>query len=678
MTTWASDKTFAVVTAAYTATLLVLTAVPFLGEPRLWGFNSFGFLPRYSLLLLAPVGVGAYFYSRRLVTRQSASTTDHQARSTYWLIAFVIVVTFAAAFVLLRNRTHFLGDGYQLLGALESGGGVVKPWNVAIHLIQAWLVSLLGGGPDGALKTFQVISIGSGIVALVSTAWAARSLRVDLADRILLLLGIATGGFVMLYFGYVENYPPFVTAVLVFLLLGLISMHGALSRWWALVPLIVAGLCHPYAVALIPAALYLFFRDTAIGQRVAGFSRSTMIIASAALLLSFVVALYFLIEASYFLRFAILPVVANRFTVDGYTMFSLKHLVDLAGLLFMLVPPILVMLALVGSSAFQSVRRSPAYRFLIVAGLSSLILTFIFDPRLGMPRDWDLFSFAGLPPLLLLYYTLTDRRSSFPWRRSVAVLAIALSLLVLAPRVVTQSSPERSIAMFDSFSEMDPVRNVTGRFVLLQYLRDHGREAEAEQRMAAHAAYLRHEVLSTQGEEALRQKDYGKAIALLRQAVQLAPNWSHAWANLGACYLDLNRLDSAETCLKIADGLNPFNAQTYDYLAFLYLTRNDLEEGEKYCRKALEVDPTDFNARGNLLKVYYRTGRTEEYRNMAYELAEEDFATADFVLIAANERLRTNNTPEAVRLYRKALELGADTAYIRSLEQKFPGLRIIP
>jgi len=678
MTPRGNDREFATVTVAYAVTLLGLVLVPYIGQPRLWGLAWYGFLPRYSLAVLIAVGVAAYFYGRRLVT-PARSVSGTPARSgAYELIAFFVVLGLTSAFVIFRTRTHFLGDGYQILAALESGGGVVKPWNFMVHLLQSRLLAVFGGESGGALTTFQAISIGSGIAALGIAALSARLLRDSLADRLIFFVGVATGGFVLLYFGYVENYPPFVTSTLAFLLFGLLSLKGVLGRFWTLLPLALAGLCHPYAVALLPAALYLLLHDTALGRYLGKLTPTVWMGISLAGFVALVAVVYFLSRASYFFRFSILPVLSDSFTVDGYTMLSLKHMGDLFSLLFTLVPSLLILVVLAGSSAFRSQLRSPSYRFLLVAGLFSLIIAFIFDPKLGMPRDWDLFSFVGLPLLLLLFFALSDRTSAIRRRRGAAVLAIALGVVVLAPRVALQADPERSIALFDSYAEMDPIRNVTGRFVLLQYLRERGREAEANRRMAENTARMRHEVLARQGEEALRQKKYADAVALLRQAIRLAPNWSHAWGNLGSCYLDLQKLDSAEICLKIADGLNPYNAQTYDNLAFLYLCRNDFEQGERYCRKALEIAPRDFNARGNLLKIYYKTGRTEEYRNLAYALAEEESTPADFVLIAAHERLRTENFPEAVRLYRMALQRGADTAYIREVERRFPRLEIIP
>jgi len=666
-------------TGAYFASLLIFVVAALLGEPHLWGVNWYGFLPRYSLVLIAVVGVVAFYVARRFaVSPPKDNESEPASNRSYYVTALLIIAVFAVSYLLFRTRTHFLGDGYQVLAKLDSGEGVIKPWNVAVHLLLKYLMALMAGATDAALKTFRVISVGSGVLALVFTVVAARYLRDGLADRLLFLLGIATGGFTLLYFGYVEYYPLFATAVLTFLLSGLMVLDGALNRWWALPPLLLAGLCHPYSVALVPAALYLFLRDTAVGRRLGRYRTSTRVGIGTALAVALVAVLYLSAQSSYFFRFAILPVVTDRFTLDGYTMFSLRHLSDLINLLFVLVPSLVLLLVAVLSRSFRSVRNRPSYRFLFLAGLTALALVFVFDPKLGMPRDWDLFSFAGLPPLLLTFYLLTDRRFSFSERRGAAVMAIALGLMLLFPRVATQVQPERSIALFDSYSALDPLRNESGRVVLIKYLHDRGQIEEAERRSADNETGILHKTLSRQGADALQQRNYGQALTLLRRTTVLAPNWWGAWGNLGFCYLQLRQLDSAETALRIADGLNPFSPLIYNYLALLYLARGDYDKSENYCRGALRINPEDPNARGTLLRVYQETGRLEEYRNLANTMVEEESAPPGLVMMVAGERLRAGDVSEAVRLYRRALALGVDTAQVRQIEQDHPGLRIIP
>jgi tetratricopeptide (TPR) repeat protein len=244
--------------------------------------------------------------------------------------------------------------------------------------------------------------------------------------------------------------------------------------------------------------------------------------------------------------------------------------------------------------------------------------------------------------------------------------------------VATQVDPDSSVELFDSYADLDLVRNTTGRYVLLQYLRDKGLDSEADQRMVGNAVKMRHEVLSRQGEQLLVDRKYGQARAMLRRVIKIAPSWSNAWANLGLSYMHQGRHDSALICLQIADGLNPFSAETYSNLAVAYLNLGDSERGEEYCRRCLEIEPDHYIASGNLMKICYNSGRLDEYRQLLYKLCEAPEATAEFLRMAGDERLRERNAAEAIRLYRLALNRGLDTAYVRQLEKQIPGLRILP
>lgn len=662
---------------AFGVTVAAIAVAAFCPAGWCWGINWYSFLPRYSMLLLVVAAGAVYFAARWLSAREDEESDGSSQNGSYTIAAVVVIALFTLAFVLWRTRTHFLGDGYQVLAKLESGVGVVKPWNVAVHLAQQFVMTLLSGASDTALRTFQIISIGSGLLAMAMTAIAARALRESTIDRLLFLIGVAVGGYSLLYFGYVEYYPLFVTACLIFLLLGMMTLEGRLSPWWTLIPLVLAGLCHPYAVALLPPAGYLYLRDTSIGERLGELPRRVWIWLSLGLLVVLFLGLYSLSHLSYFLRFAFVPIIPDRFTLPGYSMFSIRHLGDIVNLLFMLVPSLLLLLMALGAPSFISLRHKPSYRFLALAVLGAMIIVMTFDPRLGMPRDWDLFSFAGLPLVLLLFHYLTDSRSALPGRRGAAIMAIALGLFVLIPRVVTQANVNQSIAVFDSYSTLDPMRNDSGRQVLLKYLQENGRGEEALVRASEYKSRMRHEALARLGREALDRQNYREAEVWLRQAIEVAPNQWRAWAGLGSCCVLTGRPDSAEFFLKVADGLNPFNADIYEYLGLVYFTTQDYARSEDYCNQALAINPDAVNSQITLLQVYRATGRTAEYRERLFDVAARADVPPPLLVTAAGEYLAIDSVEQAARLCLKALEQGADSSFVRALQEKHPELRVL-
>ena len=86
----------------------------------------------------------------------------------------------------------------------------------------------------------------------------------------------------------------------------------------------------------------------------------------------------------------------------SYSLFSLSHLLDLINHQ-LLVSPVGLLMLLTSVLAFsgRTGRRDRAARFLLILSLCTLAYAFLADPKLGYPRDWDLFAFSALGYTLL-------------------------------------------------------------------------------------------------------------------------------------------------------------------------------------------------------------------------------------------------------------------------------------
>ena len=358
-------------------------------------------------------------------------------------------------------------------------------------------------------------------------------------------------------------------------------------------------------------------------------------------------------------------------------MFSGKHLLDYLSQIFQLLPsfPLLIVLAL--SLPLKDVRHRPDYMFLFLLVVPSLVLIFIFNPGLGMPRDWDLFSFAGVSLALLLFRTLLDSRNRLKSYAGVAVLAICLGGLVLVPRVWTQALPEKAIEVFDSYSRLDTIRNGTGRYILLQYLEKQGRTAEAAERRRRNLNLLRHESWDREGQILLDEGDINQAANKFRQVIEYAQSYGNSWTNLGLCFIAKQQWDSALTYLEIADALRPFNPDTYDALGQVYLYQENYEKGERYCLEAARLDPENFTARGNLLRLYHRQQRQEEFEALLLEMAWLREVPLEYVSLAAGLYLTRGDYESAARAFKRALSMGLDSTLVYQLQKQYPKLKVL-
>lgn len=641
----------------------------FVPQWRVWGLGTWTCFPigiRLALLgVAAGMAVGAYFL--KPVTEHTGGSGRH-----YIALAAVIGGTLVALMILLRQQTHFLGDGYTTLGWLEDIRQVNKGRNFGAQISLLTLAKLL---PTDALGVYRTIAWGAGILAVAGTFAAAARLFDDSVRRVLFALGVLSGGYMLLFFGYVENYAIFVLMVILFCLLGSLAALGRIPRWWVVLPMAAASFYHIFGVTLLPAAAYLLLQDTGIGKRLDRLSTGTRWLLVALVAIAGLLLFAWFYSTSYFFRFSFVPIVSNRFTVDGYTLLSLPHLADLVNLLVLLSPGILLVVLAIRHRGAKFLLERPVYRFLGLTALGSWGAAFIFDPKLGMPRDWDLFSLTGVPLVIggmLAVLELTPRRiHSF----APAILVIGLGILSLWPRVVVQHVPAQGIAQFDIYRALDPIKNRNGGYYLIEYTRRTKGDAEADRMAIEWNRTLQDQQYLNMANQVMQEGRFREALTLFQAALRENPVYWVAYTNIAEAYLNLGKSDSALEMLRIADGLNPKSPIIMSNLGQLYHYRGESERALAIWRESAELDPAFVQPRIFLAKHYRTIRDRDNWLAMSEEIAALPDAPADNLAALADYYVSTRRFADAAPLYGRALAGGLDTTRVRDIAEEYPELR---
>lgn len=668
------DRT--VMSTVFLMVVALFYTASFFPEERLWGLNWYGFFSWYGPLLLLGlalvVWVIALTNDKGWITRH----IDSASATRYAWSAGAVSLLFVVTYIAFCAQTHFLGDGYQLLAWLE-GGVHFKPWESGTFFVQRWLYNLVGGaGKADAVTALRLASWGSGLLFLVCSAVVSYLIFRDNTRRLLMLGGLASGGYALLFFGYFESYPLFVTALLVFSLVGLLITTDRLNRFWILPPLALAGAFHVFAVGLLPAAIYIMVRDTSPGRWLD--SRSVMlktVMLIGPLLAAATMLLYFYFT-DYFIRFTIVPFVNDRFTVEGYTMFSGKHLLDYANLMFLLLPALPFAMLLARSLIWRETLGGADIRFLLALTAPCVVMVFIFNPGLGMPRDWDLFCFAGVPLNLLFFYLLL-RQNSRGSSRTIAFLAITLNLIMLGPRVASQVLPEKGLAVFDSYANLDVAHSFNGRFWVLKYFEEYGNKEEYERRSRENFQALPQEGLIQSALFLMGERRLDEAKADLQRAIEIAPCYEYAWSNLGAVYSLRGEYDSALAAFQIADAMMPFRSYVYDHKARVYFALGDQEKAEAYWWKALKVDPQCYTAILYLVELYERQENNAKRDSLWQVVEKMANPPADALNDVISSAILRKDWAEVSRWMERFLHLGLDTALVLQLKERYPELQSV-
>lgn len=356
-------------------------------------------------------------------------------------------------FWLLRVRTLELGDARLILDhflSLETYASVREPLESILHTEFA-RITFLGWGMHPQ-TTFQLQSCLIGALALLLTGWglirggeAIRPFRCWIAC----IFFIAP---VHLFFGYIEWYTQLAAGILVFEVFALIHWTTGRGLGIALAGIVFAACSHLVALALVPSAVVLILHTRTGSRRwieIAAFL-AVLGAALAATLWWIQSSIHFeaSVQATTDLFSTLLPFMCedNPNNPPGswtYAWLSLNHLSDIANEIFLCGLFSLALLAGIAMTGVEHRRRMDSgmkwFFGLQLAACGAFLL--IWNPWLGFPGDWDLFSFFAWPLLGLALFMLGHIPHAVV-RRRVLIAAAFPAFSVVSAWVIHHHQPE--------------------------------------------------------------------------------------------------------------------------------------------------------------------------------------------------------------------------------------------
>jgi len=97
-----------------------------------------------------------------------------------------------------------------------------------------------------------------------------------------------------------------------------------------------------------------------------------------------------------------------------------------------------------------------------------------------------------------------------------------------------------------------------------------------------------------------------KALAVLKEAVELDPENADFHLRLGKAFYKINMNDEAEAAFRAASKLDPRNTEVISNLAGVYERRGQMDEVVATCKKILEIDPNHYVSCNYMGSLYAR------------------------------------------------------------------------
>jgi hypothetical protein len=464
-------------------------------QARVWGFHHLAFLPwplSATLIVIAALSwtpLGGKFADRIL-----PHVTKFLRRT--WLVMAAAVVLFVG----LQVSVPLLGDGtlwikeLSWIGEFKARGQSVpagrwlkrkEPLEIASHELVFRAVAALhppaalsGSAEDmevaikvreqwfrdAARRVYFWMSIAAGAAAVWLALRFARRRLLE-TQRPLFLRIVLGSSASLLFFGYVENYSWMFVWMLACLLAGLEeSFPPRRFPVKTLLLFLVAVAFHLAMVFLLPALLFLLWIWLRPNRGVTLESQHREFVARRAWIIMAVFAVLGLAGYLYVKGWkgwiSVMPLTA-ALSRDGYAFLTLSHFLDLLNLAALVLLPATIILI-----ASRLGKDRPACEYIqtaflaLTAGCGAAFVA-VFNPNLGMARDWDLLAACLLPVLVLAGWKLAH--ADLGMQRGAILAALAgFGVLITVPYILVQAGEKWSVARYETLLKLDRARSAYG------------------------------------------------------------------------------------------------------------------------------------------------------------------------------------------------------------------------
>ncbi len=616
-----TDKNLSKIYLIYYAILSAIFVASFFPDSRVWGYNHWAFIPSTLKYFLLTIGIVAPIITGLTLKKIGGETDDAPSDKKFYLISGIILVSFVLLFYFFRSTTHFLGDGYETLSGIETENRFTKFSNLGAVEINRFVYSLIPTKLiDRALMAIQSISYFSGILFVIISTFLAKNLSKKLTDRVILIIALLSCGQMLLFFGYVENYSLFNAIIFAFIVTGFLNLKNKLNIIYPTVLALISPFFHIFGIILFPPLVLLWLIKTTKLSVSELLMKRTFKYSLFGLIFLGIVGFIYAYNNYLYFQLAIVPYAGNRFVLDGYTIFSTKHLLDIANQSLILLPALPLLLYLFIKNVTKKLFEDNSFVFLVLLSIEAFLLLFLFDPKLGMPRDWDLFAAVGIPISTLLILFIISSKDKIKCYRQVLMLSTILGWLVLTPRLYINVNPEAALDQVQSYFEVDVRKSMNYIPIVNTYAKNNGHTDIVDSLRVFWNKNYREYQLNEQASNLMNQNKFVQAISLLKQAIKINPAFAAAYFNLGKSYNQINKFDDAREILETALGLNPYSKLIFRHVGYSYEKLGDLDKAEKSYLQAYERDSKDIMTIRSLANIYKLRGNKKKFEEYTKKL----------------------------------------------------------
>jgi tetratricopeptide (TPR) repeat protein len=604
-----------------TCLLLVLAhaGASFFPKERLWGLNLLHYVPTFLrwfligfglLILIPPVN---RFVADRLAELLALAGNGLKGINKFYIYALISLASFLP-FWMFRIKVYLLGDGNLRAAEILDGRkfSATEPFDFYLH---AFLSSLLKLNP---FTTYAILSCLAGVIFIFLILLLSDLIGNEGQKKLLVFSVLATMGANQLFFGYAESYTLMYVALGGFILFSLYYLKGECGFFWPSLIFLLCVSLHLSSIFLLPSVLYLGIAKRSQEGKAKNKIFPLANIIRIALILLIVGGGFFILknynpQKPDLGSFLIFPLGANE---DPYSLFSFSHLLDFLNHQLLVSPlgiPIWIVLGLFFREKINF--KKGEIVFLLILSLCALSFGLVVDPKLGYPRDWDLFAFCGLGYTILGIYLWLDilKESELKRFRYVTLALVSTALISTLPWIYVNATEVKAVERVTHLLELNGKRSALGHEALAYYYRKHKqKDKEIEEWKKTIAIIEKPRYIKNLGAVYVEVGKYQKGAEQLEKVLEKDPDDHLTHSDLGKVYAALGKHEEAKIQFQKAIELQPDNPIYYENLGFFFFSLKAYEESKEIFQKALQIDSTYSHNYRNLGYVYANSGEIKE------------------------------------------------------------------
>ncbi len=661
--------------AGVLAFLWLIHWLPFLfPRTRLWGFDHLLYLPIWGQILFITGGVGIAVLLIPSIQRKILNTYSRLAEQMFsdsprpvWAIVSLCAIV---VFWFFRPELFWLGDCYSV--PLNIGGDipVVYKWSeIGAIFVANTLASVIPqeGGEIGRL-VYAVISVISGGTTLYLFFHLANLLAEESSHRLFLWSVMVFGGWQLLFFGYMENYPilwPFMVGYVYF------SVAYILRRASLLLPmlfLLLALVIHLQTLFFIGSFIVLIFARGK-GARFYYQNRSVIWAGIIVILGAGIFSLTRLYLNSLEFRLFLIPFLTERPPAMDYLLFSVPHLADSVNFM-LLTSPLMFLCAVLSARYWRKLLTSKVDIFLALLTVGGIAFLLLIDPKLGMGRDWDLFALAGFFPAVWLAYRAVTKIQ--PKYCPACVLA---GIVFAFPFIATHLSASSAEAHTEALLYLDTTRARTGMIMLKEYYTENNERRRADSLDREIQKAFPEYTLVPMAYDYLEARDIRRAWLIADSVSRINPYSTEVLCLRGNIFLQTGQYDKAVADFEIAASLGQYDARMLSSLGSAYSYSREFDKGLEKFREALVLDPNFSGAFEGIATTYYGVRKYDSALYYVEKFLRTDSSKSEAFMLAGFSAYQLNQAGKARLYFRRFLAMDPESSFKEHVENTMATIR---